>query len=151
VLVDEISQMRWRIEWARKWFIKNEFTPLFPYNYFDMTRKTSKEVGFEYTKAKWNEHLTAIAKYDALKKKQQSNATKRKETINHSKKCENALTRFFKNKLTYSQLFDYVEQNLPKQYLEKLPDLILKKSLKTNEKSIAITQEEAVKYSFFEF
>ena len=151
VLVDEISQMRWRIEWARKWFVKNEFTPLFPYNYFDMTRKTSKEVGFEYTKAKWNEHLTAIAKYDALKKKQQANATKRKETINHSKKCENAITRFFKNKLTYSQLFDYVEQNLPKQYLEKLPDLILKKSLKTNEKSIAITQEEAIKYSFFEF
>ena len=151
VLVDEISQMRWRIEWARKWFVKNEFTPLFPYNYFDMTRKTAKEVGFEYTKAKWNEHLTAIAKYDALKKKQQANATKRKETINHSKKCENAITRFFKNKLTYSQLFDYVEQNLPKQYLEKLPDLILKKSLKTNEKSIAITQEEAIKYSFFEF
>ena len=151
VLVDEISQMRWRIEWARKWFVKNEFAPLFPYNYFDMTRKTAKEVGFEYTKAKWNEHLKAIAKYDALKKKQQANATKRKETINHSKKCENAVTRFFKNKLTYSQLFDYVEQNLPKQYLEKLPDLILKKSLKTNEKSIAITQEEAIKYSFFEF
>ena len=151
VLVDEISQMRWRIEWARKWFVKNEFTPLFPYNYFDMTRKTAKEVGFEYTKAKWNEHLKAIAKYDALKKKQQANATKRKETINHSKKCENAVTRFFKNKLTYSQLFDYVEQNLPKQYLEKLPDLILKKSLKTNEKSIAITQEEAITYSFFEF
>ncbi|CAN1567231.1 hypothetical protein MCEGE10_02969 [Flavobacteriaceae bacterium] len=149
VLVDEISQMRWRIEWARKWFVKNEFTPLFPYNYFDMTRKTAKEVGFEYTKAKWNEHLKAIAKYDALKKKQQANATKRKETINHSKKCENAVTRLFKNKLTYSQLFDYVEQNLPKQYLEKLPDLILKKSLKTNEKSIAITQEEAIKYSFF--
>lgn len=138
VLVDEISQMRWRIEWARKWFIKNEFTPLFPYDYFDMTRKTSKEVGFEYTKAKWNEHLVAIAKYDALKKKQQSNATKRKETINHSKKCETALTRFFKNKLTYTQLFDYVEQNLPKQYLEKLPDLILKKSLKANEKTIAM-------------
>lgn len=151
VLVDEISQMRWRIEWARKWFVKNEFTPLFPYNYFDMTRKTAKEVGFEYTKAKWNEHLKAIAKYDAIKKKQQAHATKRKETINHSKKCENAVTRFFKNKLTYSQLFDYVEQNLPKQYLEKLPDLILKKSLKTNEKSIAITQEEAIKYSFFEF
>ena len=60
-------------------------------------------------------------------------------------------SHFFKNKLTYSQLFDYVEQNLPKQYLEKLPDLILKKSLKANEKSIAITEEEAVKYSFFEF
>jgi hypothetical protein len=151
VLVDEITQMRWRTQWARKWFAKNEFPPLFPYDYFDMTRKTAKEVGFEYTKAKWNEHLTALAKYDALKKKQQSSAKRRKEVINHSKKCENALNRFFKNKLTYSQLFDYVEQNLPPQYLEKLPDLILKKSLKANEKIIAITDEETVKYSFYEF
>lgn len=151
VLVDEITQMRWRTQWARKWFVKNEFPPLFPYDYFDMTRKTSKEVGFEYTKAKWNEHLIALAKYDALKKKQQSSAKRRKEVINHSKKCENALNRFFKNKLTYSQLFDYVEQNLPPQYLEKLPDLILKKSLKANEKIIAITDEETVKYSFYEF
>jgi hypothetical protein len=151
VLVDEITQMRWRTQWARKWFVKNEFPPLFPYDYFDMTRKTSKEVGFEYTKAKWNEHLIALAKYDALKKKQQSSAKRRKEVINHSKKCENALNRFFKNKLTYSQLFDYVEQNLPIQYLEKLPDLILKKSLKENEKTIVITEDEPVKYSFYEF
>ena len=151
VLVDEISQMRWRTQWARKWFVKNEFPPLFPYDYFDMTRKTSKEVGFEYTKAKWNEHLKALAKYDALKKKQQSSAKRRKEVINHSKKCENALNRFFKNKLTYSQLFDYLEQNLPIQYLEKLPDLILKKSLKENEKTIVITEDETVKYSFYEF
>lgn len=151
VLVDEITQMRWRTQWARKWFVKNEFPPLFPYDYFDMTRKTSKEVGFEYTKAKWNEHLVALAKYDALKKKQQCSAKRRKEVINHSKKCENALNRFFKNKLTYSQLFDYVEQNLPIQYLEKLPDLILKKSLKENEKTIVITEDETVKYSFYEF
>jgi hypothetical protein len=151
VLVDEITQMRWRTQWARKWFVKNEFPPLFPYDYFDMTRKTSKEVGFEYTKAKWNEHLIALAKYDALKKKQQSSAKRRKEVINHSKKCENALNRFFKNKLTYSQLFDYVEQNLPIQYLEKLPDLILKKSLEENEKTIVITEDETVKYSFYEF
>ncbi|WP_309641137.1 hypothetical protein [Flavobacterium sp.] len=122
-----------------------------PYHYFDMTRKTSKEVGFEYTKAKWNEHLTAIAKYDALKKKQQSNATKKEETINHSKKCETTLTRFFKNKLTYAQLFDYLEQNLPKEYVEKLSDLILKKSLKANEKTITVNSNNALKYNWFEF
>ena len=58
---------------------------------------------------------------------------------------------FFKNKVTYTQLFDYVEKNLPKEYLEKLPVLILKKSLKDNEKTIAITGDDAVKYSFFEF
>ena len=150
VVVDEIQQMRWRIGWAVKWFTKNEFSPLFPYNYFDMTRKTSKEVGFEYTKTKWKEHLEAITRYDTLKKKQQSGATKRKEAINHAKKCENALNRFFKNKTTYTQLFNYVAQNLPKEYLEKLPDLILKKSLKANEKTIAITGNELVKYSLLE-
>ncbi|WP_395074583.1 hypothetical protein [Flavobacterium sp.] len=151
VLVDEIQQMRWRMEWARKWFIKNQFPPLFPYDYFDMTRKTSKEVGFEYTKAKWNEHLLSIAKYDALKKKQECNAVRRKETINHAKKCETAVNRFFKNKVTYTQLFDYVEKNLPKQYIEKLPDIILKKSLKDNEKTIAMDCNDMVKYNFFEF
>ena len=151
VLVDEIQQMRWRMEWARKWFIKNQFPPLFPYDYFDMTRKTSKEVGFEYTKAKWNEHLLSIAKYDALKKKQEGNAVRRKETVNHAKKCETAVNRFFKNKVTYTQLFDYVEKNLPKQYIEKLPDLIMKKSLKDNEKTIAMDCNDMVKYNFFEF
>jgi uncharacterized protein YqgQ len=138
VLVDELQQMRWRTEWARKWFIKNQFPPLFPYDYFDMTRKTSKEVGFEYTKAKWNEHLLSLIKYEALKKKQQNNAVRRLDTINHAKKCETVLNRFFKNKITYTQLYDYVQDNLPKEYLEKLPDLILKKSLKDNEKTIAI-------------
>lgn len=138
VLVDEIQQMRWRVEWARKWFLKNQFPPLFPFEYFDMTRKTSKEVGFEYTKSKWNEHLLSIAKYDAVKKKQECNAIRRKETINHAKKCEMAINRFFKDKITYTQLFDYVQKNLPKEYLEKLPDWILKKSLKNNEKAITI-------------
>jgi hypothetical protein len=151
VLVDEIQQMRWRIEWARKWFIKNQFSPLFPYEYFDMTRKTSKEVGFEYTKTKWNEHLQAVAKYDALKKKQDCNAVRRKETINHAKKCETALNRFFKNKVTYTQLYDYVQKNLPSEYIEKLPDLILKKSLQCSEKTIAMDSNTMVKYSLFEF
>lgn len=151
VLVDEIQQMRWRIEWARKWFLKNQFPPLFPYEYFDMTRKTSKEVGFEYTKAKWNEHLLSIAKYDALKKKQNCDAQRRKETINHAKKCETALNRFFKNKVTYTQLYDYAQKNLPKEYIEKLPDLILKKSLQDNQKTIAMDCNDVVKYNLFEF
>ena len=151
VLIDEIQQMRWRIEWARKWFMKNQFPPLFPFDYFDMTRKTAREVGFEYTKTKWNEHLQAVAKYDALKKKQECNAVRRKETINHAKKCETALNRFFKNKVTYVQLYDYVQKNLPKEYLEKLPDLILKKSLQDNQKTIAIDSNDMVKYNLFEF
>ncbi|MFV5689068.1 hypothetical protein ACM55M_10640 [Flavobacterium sp. ZT3R25] len=149
-IVEDVQQMRWRAEWARKWFVKNEFPPLFPYDYFDMTRKTSKEVGFEYTKAKWGEHLQGKAKYEALKKKQEANAVRRKVEINYAKKCENEVNRFFKNKTTMPQLFDYVEKNLPVEYLEKLPKMIEKKALKMNEKTININTDFA-QYDFSEF
>jgi hypothetical protein len=149
-IVEDIQQMRWRAEWARKWFVKNEFPPLFPFDYFDMTRKTSKEVGFEYTKAKWGEHLQNKSKYEAIKKKQEANAVRRKATINHAKKCENEVNRFFKNKITMPQLFDFVEKNLPKEYLEKLPQMIEKKSLKMNERIIHIDNDFA-QYDFSEF
>ena len=104
-----------------------------------MTRKTAKEVGFEYTKIKWNEHLQGKAKYEAIKKKQECNAQRRKDAINHAKKCENEVNRFFKNKITLSQLFDYVEKNLPASYFEKLPQMIEKKCLKSNEKTVAVS------------
>ena len=149
-IVEDVQQMRWRAEWARKWFVKNEFPPLFPYEYFDMTRKTSKEVGFEYTKVKWAEHLSGIVKYEALKKKQIANAVRRKEAINYAKKCENEVNRFFKNKVTMPQLFDYVEKNLPAEYLEKLPQMIEKRSLKMNKKIIDIDTDFA-QYDFSEF
>lgn len=148
-ILGDITQMRWRGEWARKWFIKNEFTPLFPYDYFDMTRKTSKEVGFEYTKSKYAEHLQSKVKYEALKKKQQANAVRRKEKMNHSKKCENEVNRFFRDKITMPQLFDYVEKNLPTEYLEKLPSMIEKKSLKINER--LAFDDDFLQYNLSEF
>ncbi|WP_268846600.1 hypothetical protein [Flavobacterium aestivum] len=148
-ILEDITQMRWRGEWARKWFVKNEFPPLFPYDYFDMTRKTSKEVGFEYTKVKYAEHLQSKVKYEALKKKQQTNSVRRKEKINHSKKCENEINRFFKNKITMPQLFDYVEKNLPADFLEKLPSIIENKSLKMNQK--VAFDDDFLKYNLSEF
>jgi hypothetical protein len=135
VLIDHITQMRWRIEWARKWFVKNQFSPLFPSDYFDPTRQNAKEVGFEYTKIKWKEHLANKDKYIIIKQKQLGEASKRKEQINHAKKCETALNRFFKDKMTYTELYNYVQNNLPIEFLEKLPDLILKKSLQVNQKA----------------
>ncbi|WDO13083.1 hypothetical protein MH928_17390 [Flavobacterium sp. WW92] len=128
-IVEDIQQMRWRTEWARKWFIKNEFPPLFPFEYFDMTRKTSKEVGFEYTLRKWNEHEAAKQKYEAVKKKLQADSIRRRTAINYSKKCETAVARFLKDKITLPQLFDYVEKNLPAEFLAKLPQIIEKKSV----------------------
>lgn len=135
VLIDHVTQMRWRTEWARKWFVKNQFSPLFPSDYFDPTRQNAKEVGFEYTKTKWKEHVANKDKYILIKQKQLGEASKRKLQINHAKKCETALTRFFRDKMTYTELYNYVQNNLPIEFLEKLPDLILKKSLQVNQKT----------------
>lgn len=149
-IVDDVQQLRWRIEWARKWYVKNqEVRPLFPADYFDMTRKTSKEVGFEYTKNKWLEHLQGKAKYEALKKKREADALRRKETINHAKKCENIVNRFFKDKITLSQLYDYVQNNLPKEFLDKLPQMIEKKTLNMNRKTVF--DDDFLQYNLSEF
>lgn len=151
-LVDDISQMRWRIEWSRKWFTKHPaFKPLFPSDYFDFTRKTNREVGFEYTKKKWQEHLTATTNYDNLRKKQEKNSKLRKETINHAKKCEMIVNRFLKNKITYSQLYDYVEKNLPSQFHDKIPIIIEQKTLQDTSRVVQVDDKEYIKYSFYEF
>jgi hypothetical protein len=134
-LVDLWGQYRWQLQWARNWFTKNyKITPLFPNQYFDTTRKTNKEVGFEYTKAKYKEHQIVMKNFDANRKKLEKAAVLRKETINHSKKCKLAINRFFKNKCTLTELYDYFQNNLPKQFIEKLPEMIAKKEVENNEK-----------------
>lgn len=151
VMMDEVQQMRWRIEWARKWFIKNNFNPLFPNDYFDFTRKNSKEVGFEYTRAKWNEHLQYIKKYDALAKKRNANAARRQAEINHAKKCENEIKRFYKDRITLSQLYEYVEKNLPPEFLQKLPEMVASHSLNANPQDVKPPDADYAQWSAFEF
>lgn len=151
-LFEEITQYRWRIQWARNWYRKNpNVTPLFPNQYLDVTRKTSKEVGFEYTKEKWLEQKREIEKYDALQAKQALDGKKRSIEANHNKKMELHLNRFFKNKITLTQLYDFVEKNLPANFSQKLPELIESKYLKINQKSIAIEEEYKISWSALEF
>lgn len=145
-IVDEISQYRWRIQWARTWFIKNpNVNPLFPNQYLDVTRKNAKEIGFEFTKIKYKAMLDDNAKYDAILKKQAKQGELRKTANNHNKKLETQLNRFVKNKITLTQLYDYVEKNLPKEFAEKLPDIIETKMLAINQKV------EPVKFSLYDF
>lgn len=149
-ICDQVSELRWRMEWARKWFIKNNFPPLFPYDYFDFTRKTAKEVGFEYTKEKYKQAMNNMAKYDALKKKQEKEAQIRKEQINHARKLDVELNRFFKNKITVTQLFEKVSKNFPAQYLDQLPQIIEQKTLEMNQKTVTVEGKDFIKYSFYE-
>lgn len=148
-IVGDIQQMRWRLEWARKWFLKNEFPVLFPFEYFDITRKTHKEVGFEYTLRKWHESQEAMKKYEAVKKKLHADSIRRKNAINYAKKCENEIKRFLKDRITLPQLYDYVERNLPAEYLERLPKMIEKHVAAVALKSAS--QDGIAKYSLHEF
>ncbi|MBQ0907504.1 hypothetical protein KBJ98_02180 [Flavobacterium sp. F-328] len=131
----EMKAMRWRLHWAMAWYRKNNtVNPLFPSDYFDFTRKSSKEVGFEYTKQKYSEHLKYKEKSEVLRQKQEAAAKKRAATINYSKKFEKVVNNFFKDKLTLTELYNYVEKNLPEDFTQKLHEKIEQKALKASEK-----------------
>ena len=123
-VVSDVEQLRWRLDDARKFFIRTGIPTLYPSRYFDCTRQTSKEIGFEYTKKRWARHLKYIEQEPERKRKQQKNAQLRIQQINYSKMLENELRRFLKDKITWPQLSDYVEKHLPAEYAEKLPEML---------------------------
>lgn len=126
-ILKRLPELRWRLETARKWFVSKNTKPLFPYDYFDPTRKTAKERGFEYTKKAWARHLKYLETIPAVKLKEKQNAEKRAGQINHSKKFDAAISKFLKNRITLPQLVEYVEKNLPKSYYEDLPTEVAKR------------------------
>jgi len=125
-VVDGLVELRWRLEHARKFFAKAGFTPLFPADYFDVTRIDVKEMGFEYTRKSWERHKKYIDAAPVRKRKSEKNAELRKKQINYAKKCEAEIRKMFRHKITLDQLFDYVEKNLPSDFREKLPGMIEK-------------------------
>lgn len=132
-IADDIQQLRWRLERARKWFAQTGISTLYPSNYFDPTRKTSKEIGFEYTKKAWERHLKYLETEPSKQRKLQRNAELRQKQINHSKKYENEVRRFLKGKIELPQLIDYVQNNLPQEFYRMLPDTL--KRMQTTFKS----------------
>lgn len=130
VITDNIQDLRWQLEHARKWFLKHEdFNTLFPNQYFDFSRTEAKEGGFEYTKKALKRHHEYRSKREDQKNKTRKESDLRKENINHSKKMNAAVKRFFRNKLSLPDLMDYVDNNLPTNYREKLSEIIEKESI----------------------
>lgn len=126
LMVDKLSEFRWRIQHAHKWFLKSGVKRLYPSDYFDFTRQEKQEIGFEYTKKAWQNHLKYLETKPLNDKKKAKNAEMRKRQINHSKKFETALNRFIKNRITFEDLFDYVTNNLPPEFSGKLSETLLK-------------------------
>ncbi|MFC4818138.1 hypothetical protein [Flavobacterium sp. GCM10023249] len=116
-ILDDIQELRWRLEFARKWFLQNpNMQILYPNNYFDFSRTKSYEMGFEYTKEKYKNHLKKIEKQGQVRAKAEAKAKRRALSYKYNTK----VNQFLNNKIDYDQLKKYVQNNLPKEFQENL-------------------------------
>lgn len=122
-----VEEYRWCIDNARKWFLKSGVTPLFPSDYFDMTRKKASEVGFEYQRERYKRHLKGKVNKEVAKRKREKAAELRKIQGNDAKRLKTETNRFLKGKITLQQLENYVMNVLPPQYLQNLPNYLKKR------------------------
>jgi hypothetical protein len=120
LMADKLEEMLWRLNNASQWFNKTKISPLFPNQYFDFTRKTAKEIGFEYTANAFRKHKEYLATKPRKEKEVAKKATERAVKINHSKKFDTILNRFFKNRISYTEVIEYVNTNLPAEFMQKL-------------------------------
>ncbi len=129
-LVRIIVELRYRINYAIRWFSnekrKNKINPLFPNEYFDVTRKSAKEVGFRYTQKRWKQHreyLSQKHKSQDVKKQQ------RKKNVDNSKYAQmwkRAIKRYEKGEYTsLDRLYEYVKQSLPVTYRKEYEYYVL--------------------------
>ncbi|MFP9114330.1 hypothetical protein ACLI1A_10320 [Flavobacterium sp. RHBU_3] len=120
---DYLEEYRWRLEQARRWFSRAsvDVKPLYPSDYFDTRRKTKAELGFEGTVAMWKRKLQYDEKRPIEKRKQEKKAEKRLQRISDNHKLNHQVKRYLGGKVSLIQLCEYVHENLPKEFYEKLP------------------------------
>lgn len=130
LMVDLLEQYRWRMKNSENFYRKTEIKRLFPSDYFDFSRKTKQEIAFEYTEVAWKRHLEYLKREPELKKRAKRKTEKRLINNSAAKKYDLILKRFFNNRVSYEQLYDYVKSNLPSNFMEKLSEVVLKTASK---------------------
>jgi hypothetical protein len=130
LMVDLLSEYRWRLKNSERFYLKSKINRLFPSDYFDFTRKTKQEIGFEYTATAYKRHQEYLKREPELKKRAKNKAAKRVINNSYAKKYDLILQRFFKNRITFEQLYDYVKDNLPVNFMEKLSEVTTKTASK---------------------
>ncbi len=120
-MINKLREYRWKLEFARKWFAKHkEITALYPSLYFDKTRDKSFEVGFFGLHKIWRKHLEIKKSQENDKKEAVYNGNRRKHRLSAQKKYGNAILKFHLGKMSFEKLYDYVQNNLPAEYLSLL-------------------------------
>lgn len=111
-LVRMIEELRYRINYAIRWFAdekRKDLNPLFPHFYFDISRTSPKEIGFRYTKKRWKQH----AKYEHTYKLEAGEKnTRRKKMVtdkNQERVWLNAVNRYKKSAKGYETIDGLIE------------------------------------------
>lgn len=131
VIVANLPELRYRLNWVRNFIKKNEeFNLLFPGEYFDPTRTTAKEGGFEFTVKKWKKHQAYLAKGATKKKKQSATAKRRKAGLSDIQKVDKIVLNYLKDKYDLDECFLKVDQVGNKELRQRLPEIIAKANIK---------------------
>jgi len=130
-LIKQVHQLRFRLEFARKWFLKtqkstkkNTVAALYPAAYFDPTRTDTNEIGFAGTYKIWKTHLKQETAENERVKARIQEANDRKRRLTNHKKLTQAVSQYLQGKKTTEQLFDYVDTNLSPAWLGQIPIII---------------------------
>ncbi|CAA0177516.1 conserved hypothetical protein [Tenacibaculum maritimum] len=123
-LIEKLKQYRWKLEFARKWFIKSEVSALYPSLYFDKTRTQTNEIGFFGLHKVWKTHIKYQERKRLEKAQQQTQKNARKRKTENQKKITTAIKKYEKGSYTAKQLYNYVQTNLPHSFLVTLPTMV---------------------------
>lgn len=125
-IINKLKEYRWKLNFARKWFLKTKVPALYPYSYFDTTRTQSNELGFYGLHSVFKSHL----KYLEKRKKEQENqvliSNNRKRRLSNEQKLIKAIKKYENGAYNFKQLYDYVVDNLGDRYAVQISTLINK-------------------------
>lgn len=130
----------WRVSWAKTWFeresrkAKKAIVPDFISRYFNVYRKGKQCVGFAYTGQKWKERQLKLDPEKKLKQQAEKEAQRLKARSSNMRKYEAKMQEYFIGKITIDKMFDYIEKNLPLEYMTKATETIIKRAEKVGMK-----------------
>ena len=132
-IIKKMPQYRWQLEKTRKFLLKpqnKDFTLLYPYQWFNKSRTLSKECGFFGLAQHYIKNQALKVKNIEQQQLETRENNIRKERLTHLQKAENKVKRYLKGKISMDELYNYVQDNLPHNWLANLPSLIEKINLK---------------------
>lgn len=130
VVFEKLSELRYRITGAARYLKKHpEFQLLFPGDYFDTTRTTAKEGGFEYTVKMWKKHQAYQENKKVELQKTVATAKQRKRRLTDRQKVDNHVRAYLKDKIAFQELIRKVDQIGNFELSQKLPEILKKAAI----------------------